>query len=162
MNYQNNDFQVIVGIDFGTDGSGMSYAVKGSRDVHIHNLNSNDRHHDAKTKTNILLNYNGSFIAFGHEATEKYILQDDDSDSDSDDTDNDSDNSHNSQKNEWLLFEKFKMNLYDKPKEVHITPGNDRQYCTLIYEKNVLNSLPKNFIVLKKKKISNFLDEKNL
>ena len=104
------DFQVVVGIDFGTDGSGVAWAMKdGNGEVFVdQEINGNAQFVDVKTKTNILLEEDGEFIAFGREATEKYIrqIQEDD------DSDDESDIASNKKSASWLYFSQFKMALY--------------------------------------------------
>eukprot|EP01084_Bolivina_argentea_P301962 521110_1 len=111
------DFKVVVGIDFGTDGSAVSWALNdGSDKVHVaQTINDNARFVDLKTKTNILLNDKGEFIAFGREATEQYIRQFEDMD------DKASSKKHAS----WLYFDQFKMALYKKAikKQALVTKG---------------------------------------
>jgi len=122
------DFEIVVGIDFGTDGSGVAWAmVDGNGEVFVdQEINGNTKFVDLKTKTNILLDENGDFIAFGREATEKYIRQiadDDESESDSE--------SHvaaNKKSASWLYFSQFKMALYRSAirKQTRVTKqGND-------------------------------------
>jgi len=106
------DFQVVVGIDFGTDGSGVAWAMTdGNGEVFVdQEINGNAQFVDIKTKTNILLNEDGEFIAFGREATEKYIRQIED---DEDDSGDESEPSSKGKKAaSWLYFSQFKMALY--------------------------------------------------
>ena len=56
------------------------------------NWNDSGKHVDVKTKTNILLDRKGTCIAFGDDATDKYVRTD----------------------NKDLFFERFKMALYEK------------------------------------------------
>eukprot|EP00485_Elphidium_margaritaceum_P000041 CAMPEP_0202692808 /NCGR_PEP_ID=MMETSP1385-20130828/7099_1 /ASSEMBLY_ACC=CAM_ASM_000861 /TAXON_ID=933848 /ORGANISM="Elphidium margaritaceum" /LENGTH=722 /DNA_ID=CAMNT_0049348405 /DNA_START=35 /DNA_END=2203 /DNA_ORIENTATION=+ len=114
-------FKVVVGIDFGTDGSGVAIALNdGSGKVFVdQDINDNSRFIDVKTKTNILLDENGAFIAFGREATEQYIRQFDNDD------DGDDDDAQASNSNKWLYFSQFKMALYKKAikKQSSMTKG---------------------------------------
>eukprot|EP01084_Bolivina_argentea_P304262 525417_1 len=111
------DFKVIVAIDFGTHGTGLGFAV----------LNNDEKKEgeiyieqdwcscvDNKNKTDILLKANGNFKAFGEAALELYMNQGDETDSDENsDTDSDSDEKENKFKTKDMLFESFKMALYD-------------------------------------------------
>lgn len=102
------DFQVVVGIDFGTDGSGVAWAMKdGNGEVFVdQEINGNAQFVDIKTKTNILLDEKGECIAFGREATEKYIRQIEDDD------DSDDESKCPKKSASWLYFSQFKMALY--------------------------------------------------
>eukprot|EP01084_Bolivina_argentea_P316207 548051_1 len=119
-------FKVVVGIDFGTDGSAVAWGLNdGSGKVNVvQEINDNSKFVDLKTKTNILLNENGEFIAFGSEAREKYIRQFEDDDSDDDD--DEQSNKSNRKKSSWLYFDLFKMALYKKAiiKQTKITQGS--------------------------------------
>eukprot|EP00486_Rosalina_sp_Unknown_P005549 CAMPEP_0201570984 /NCGR_PEP_ID=MMETSP0190_2-20130828/13502_1 /ASSEMBLY_ACC=CAM_ASM_000263 /TAXON_ID=37353 /ORGANISM="Rosalina sp." /LENGTH=460 /DNA_ID=CAMNT_0047995145 /DNA_START=17 /DNA_END=1396 /DNA_ORIENTATION=- len=116
------DFKVVVGIDFGTDGSGVAWAINdGKSEVFVdQEINDNAKFVDLKTKTNILLDESGEFIAFGREATEKYIRQFEDEDSDDDEESN-----KEKKSNKWLYFSQFKMALYKKAikKQALVTAG---------------------------------------
>jgi len=101
---------VVVGIDFGTDGSGVAWAMNdGKKEVFLdQEINNNAQFVDIKTKTNILLDEGGRMIAFGREATEKYIRQiEDDEDDDSLD-----EAAASKKAASWLYFSQFKMALY--------------------------------------------------
>ena len=117
-------FKVVVGIDFGTDGSGIAWAVNdGNEEVFVdQEINDNAKFVDLKTKTNILLDENGEFIAFGREATEQYIRQFED---ESDDEDDDQNDKKPKKSASWLYFSQFKMALYKKAikKQALITRG---------------------------------------
>eukprot|EP01083_Nonionella_stella_P283083 963415_1 len=115
------DFKVIVAIDFGTHGTGLGFAV----------LNNDEKKEgeiyieqdwcscvDNKNKTDILLKANGNFKAFGEAALELYMNQGDETDSDENsDTDSDSDEKENKFKTKDMLFESFKMALYEEKED---------------------------------------------
>eukprot|EP01083_Nonionella_stella_P122153 367378_1 len=89
------NFQVYVGIDFGTDGTGLAYALP-TGEVFVHQKwKGYKRSVEVKPKTRILLDANGNFLAFGQPATNSYITM-------------------GGEKTGWMLFERFKMALYDK------------------------------------------------
>eukprot|EP00484_Ammonia_sp_Unknown_P021917 CAMPEP_0197031776 /NCGR_PEP_ID=MMETSP1384-20130603/10663_1 /TAXON_ID=29189 /ORGANISM="Ammonia sp." /LENGTH=681 /DNA_ID=CAMNT_0042461351 /DNA_START=29 /DNA_END=2074 /DNA_ORIENTATION=- len=88
-------FKLHVGIDFGTDGSGLAYALPNG-DVFIHNKWKSKKYGAiTKPKTQILLNEEGKCVAFGIDASEVYSQLD------------------KSTQQKWLLFERFKMALYE-------------------------------------------------
>jgi len=90
------NFQVYVGIDFGTDGTGLAYALPdGTTFVH-QKWKGYKRSVEVKPKTRILLDAAGNFLAFGQPATNSYITMGGGSTG-------------------WMLFERFKMALYDQP-----------------------------------------------
>eukprot|EP01083_Nonionella_stella_P293916 999435_1 len=71
-----------------------------------------------KNKTDLLLSHEGQFLAFGDRALELYMQADDDSDASSDDSSDDSNDSTH-QRDETkrpMLFQSFKMALYDEGK----------------------------------------------
>merc|ERR1719204_1916712 len=119
------NFRVVVGIDFGTDGSGVAWALNdGSGQVFVdQEMNDNSQFIDTKTKTNILLDEEGNFIAFGREATEKYIRQFEDDESASDD--DESAQAAQAKSASWLYFSQFKMALYKAAikKQTAVTKG---------------------------------------
>jgi len=121
------DFRVVVGIDFGTDGSGVAWALNdGSGQVFVdQEMNDNSQFIDTKTKTNILLDEEGNFIAFGREATEKYIRQFEDDESASDDDGDESAQAAKAKSASWLYFSQFKMALYKAAikKQTAVTKG---------------------------------------
>eukprot|EP00484_Ammonia_sp_Unknown_P021757 CAMPEP_0197026112 /NCGR_PEP_ID=MMETSP1384-20130603/6279_1 /TAXON_ID=29189 /ORGANISM="Ammonia sp." /LENGTH=703 /DNA_ID=CAMNT_0042454723 /DNA_START=41 /DNA_END=2152 /DNA_ORIENTATION=+ len=123
------DFKVVVGIDFGTDGSGVAVGLNdGTERVFVdQEMNENSRFVDIKTKTNILLDASGNFIAFGREATEKYVRQFEDEDDEEQDDEHKNDDDESSRKNNWLYFSQFKMALYKKAikKQTIATQGGD-------------------------------------
>merc|ERR1719410_1450758 len=92
------NFQVYVGIDFGTDGTGLAYALP-TGEVFVHQKwKGYKRSVEVKPKTRILLDANGNFLAFGQPATNSYITM-------------------GGAKTGWMLFERFKMALYDKQQQ---------------------------------------------
>ena len=100
-----------VGIDFGTDGCGLSYGLNDGS-VFIHNRWKDACAADEKPETSILFNDKGEPKAYGSKAKQTYI------------------DLHNV--NDWMLFEKYKMSLYTEPewkKEIktkqHIVPKID-------------------------------------
>ena len=87
------NFQVYVGIDFGTDGTGLAYALP-TGEVFVHQKwKGYKRSVEVKPKTRILLDAGGNFLAFGQPATNSYITM-------------------GGEKTGWMLFERFKMALY--------------------------------------------------
>eukprot|EP01083_Nonionella_stella_P081209 223580_1 len=95
-------FKLHCAIDFGTDGTGLAYAYNGK--VYIHSRwNSTKYGDDVKPKTIILLDDRGNTIGFGKDAKIKYI-------------------STPLQKHNWMLFERFKMSLYEN--ESYCTRGH--------------------------------------
>ena len=116
----------IVGLDFGTHGSALSFALKQSKEV-FERIKWNEKHEretthkiGMKIRTSILLkklhcintiNKNDilvdkvSFVAFGNDANNKYINKDKFIDIGSKD---------------WLYFEYFKMALYSLVYFMHL------------------------------------------
>eukprot|EP01083_Nonionella_stella_P078673 215404_1 len=85
-------YQLHIAIDFGTDGLGLAYAI-GDK-VYIHNKWNSERYVDVvKPKTIILLDKCGNADAFGSDAKEIYMKL--------------------KSKKDHMLFERFKMSLYD-------------------------------------------------
>eukprot|EP01084_Bolivina_argentea_P087402 157859_1 len=90
-------FKVFVGIDFGTDGSGLAYSFQnedGSYSSYIHNM-WNSSGATKKPKTSVLCDDNSKKISVGTRAKKMFFSNQGDQ--------------------EWKLFEKFKMSLYDEP-----------------------------------------------
>ena len=85
---------VYVGIDFGTDGCGLSYGLNDGS-VFIHNRWKDACAADEKPETSILFDANFEPKAYGSKAKQTYI-----------DLTN---------VNDWMLFEKYKMSLYTEP-----------------------------------------------
>ncbi|ETO05692.1 hypothetical protein RFI_31704, partial [Reticulomyxa filosa] len=99
-------FKAFAGIDFGTDGTGFAYSISDGK-VYIEQKWERHLLAEVKNKTNILLDKNGKFVAFGQEATDKYISTSDRS---------------------LEFYERFKMALYDKTLEgVHEDKHDDEK-----------------------------------
>eukprot|EP01084_Bolivina_argentea_P270152 459307_1 len=92
---EKNQFKIVVGIDFGTDGSGLAYAIpdtNGTSTVYIHDI-WKDAISTEKPKTSILFDHEGNVQSTGNPAVNLYI---------------------NCKQNKgWKLFERFKMSLYE-------------------------------------------------
>eukprot|EP01084_Bolivina_argentea_P277707 474227_1 len=108
------EFKIFVGIDFGTDGCGLAYAVRNPNNqyenqLNINNINDNEMEHvkihtnfkDAhdewgKSRTSVLLDADDELQCVGGEAAATFV------------------NMKNTKG--WKLFERFKMHLYESPK----------------------------------------------
>eukprot|EP01084_Bolivina_argentea_P161208 280667_1 len=69
------DFKVKIGIDFGTDGLGLAFALKGDDNIKIYNQQSDKHKHysyASKIKTQILFNDTNKAISFGNDAKQMY------------------------------------------------------------------------------------------
>eukprot|EP01083_Nonionella_stella_P079093 216771_1 len=86
-------FKAFVGIDFGTDGSGLAYALPDGS-AFIHNM-WDDTDPTQKPKTSVLFDNQQSIIRVGTGAQNMYLGCTEDKG--------------------WKLFERFKMNLYEEP-----------------------------------------------
>eukprot|EP01084_Bolivina_argentea_P154050 268565_1 len=86
-------FVAFVGIDFGTDGSGLAYALPDGSS-YIHNMWDNKA--QQKSTTSVLFDDNGRAIKVGTGAQDMYLES-------------------TNPDNNWKLFERFKMNLYEEP-----------------------------------------------
>eukprot|EP01084_Bolivina_argentea_P062994 115086_1 len=96
IHYINGDFKVHIAIDFGTDGCGLAFALKGEDDITVYNKwNRKKKNIMVKTKTQILLNEQNKVVAFGNDAKKTFITLSGD------------------ENKEYKLFERFKMALYD-------------------------------------------------
>ena len=84
------NYKIFVGIDFGTDGSGLAYSLSDGS-TYIHN-SWKDVSSIEKPKTSVLFDNNGDVQCHGNQAVIQYI------------------SSMNN--NGWKLFERFKMKLY--------------------------------------------------
>eukprot|EP01084_Bolivina_argentea_P293242 504299_1 len=84
-------FKAFVGIDFGTDGSGLAYALPDGS-VYIHNM-WGDTESTTKPKSSVLLDSHNSVICVGTGAQQMYLDCD--------------------AKTGWKLAQQFKMELYD-------------------------------------------------
>merc|ERR1711971_587239 len=88
-----HSFKIFVGIDFGTYGSGLAYALQDGQ-TYIHNL-WRDVDATEKPKTSVLFDNNKEVQCHGNQAVMQYI---------------------SSMSNDgWALFERFKMHLYKDP-----------------------------------------------
>ncbi len=66
-------FKVVIGIDFGTTGTGIAFANRLTQDVYIEqDFDGSGRKLDIKQPTTILLDENLECVAFGHAAIEKW------------------------------------------------------------------------------------------
>ena len=88
-------YKLSIAIDFGTDGVAIAYAYNNGVFPHTQWEYSQLDQHTIKPKTQILLNEDGKKIAFGRDAQINYMITD------------------NETSKNWMLFEKFKMHLYD-------------------------------------------------
>eukprot|EP01084_Bolivina_argentea_P267144 453394_1 len=86
-----HEFKIFVGIDFGTDGSGLAYSLLDGS-TYIHNLWRDVSAYE-KPKTSVLFDSEGSVQCHGNQAVIQYISS-----------------MNNSG---WKLFERFKVSLYD-------------------------------------------------
>eukprot|EP01084_Bolivina_argentea_P267137 453374_1 len=88
------EFGVYIAIDFGTDGLGIAYAI--GDEVYVHSKWNSEKYRDViKPKTTILLDDQGETVQFGMDAKDVYMKL------------------ASSKKNTWMLFERFKMSLYN-------------------------------------------------
>eukprot|EP01084_Bolivina_argentea_P259875 438693_1 len=97
---KNDTFKISIGVDFGTDGLGVAYAIKGDDQVYVHDK-WRSKHYGTieKPKTIILFDDEQNITAMGIDAKHSYIAL------------------ANSQQTEWMLFERFKMSLYEPSKD---------------------------------------------
>ncbi|ETO09642.1 hypothetical protein RFI_27739 [Reticulomyxa filosa] len=90
-------FKAFVGIDFGTDGTGVAYSFPEGK-VYTSQKWPGRMLAEVKNKTNLLLDKDGNFVAFGQEATDRYTSSVDSS---------------------LEFYERFKMALYNNvPDEI--------------------------------------------
>eukprot|EP01084_Bolivina_argentea_P171029 296319_1 len=103
------EFKIFVGIDFGTDGCGLAYALRNPNDQYENQLNNNNEiehveihpnfkdTHDkwGKSRTSVLLDADDELQCVGGEAAALLCMKN---------------------AKGWKLFERFKMNLYESPK----------------------------------------------
>eukprot|EP01084_Bolivina_argentea_P242072 406216_1 len=102
MKLQN--FKIYIAIDFGTDGVGLAYFLPPNR-VFIHTeWISTKVSADVKIKTIILLDDNYDVLSFGGDAKFHYMGMP-------------------KMKDKWLLFERFKMALYDNEDDNNKNPN---------------------------------------
>eukprot|EP01083_Nonionella_stella_P228158 808819_1 len=92
---EKSPFKAFVGIDFGTDGSGLAYALPDGS-AFIHNM-WDDTDATRKPKTSVLFDKDDTVIKVGTRAQSMYLELDEDKG--------------------WKLFERFKMNLYEEPSD---------------------------------------------
>eukprot|EP01084_Bolivina_argentea_P186546 321527_1 len=122
MSTVEHKFKIYVAIDFGTDGTGLAYCLPNAttQKIHIHNKwkrwNSSKQYESEwdeiskiKPKTAILLDKDGKFRAFGDNAIKIYLLLKD---------------------NTMMLFEHFKMHLYNKP---HYVDDDEKKQNTQVH-----------------------------
>ena len=114
-------FSVAIAIDFGTDGLGVAYAV--NDEIYVHNKWNSKRYGSTiKPKTIILLDDDNETVAVGMDAKHAYM------------------NLAGTQKDEWMLFERFKMSLYEN--ELHDVDQTDIKQNLNQYQKiNISNTL---------------------
>ena len=98
-----SDFTHFISIDFGTSGCGVAIATKENpKDIKLftawEGMNT-----DAKCPTALLLDPSGQFVSFGHKAKTSYETKS---------------LPNPDQANDYLLFHKFKMHLYETPVRV--------------------------------------------
>eukprot|EP01083_Nonionella_stella_P171500 585993_1 len=93
MDDEKTAFKAFVGIDFGTDGSGLAYTLPDGSS-YIHNM-WDDSEATMKPKTSVLFDNQRSVIRVGTGAQDMYLGCKDDKG--------------------WKLFERFKMHLYEQP-----------------------------------------------
>eukprot|EP01084_Bolivina_argentea_P251483 421788_1 len=117
---QDQRFKIVVGIDFGTDGSTLAYAIpdeEGNTTVYIHNL-WKDVPSTEKPKTSILFDNEGNVQCTGDSCVNLYI--------------------NVIERKGWKLFDRFKMSLYednagknktgDIKEKIRATNGNIEEY----------------------------------
>eukprot|EP01083_Nonionella_stella_P006855 19848_1 len=109
------DFKAIVAIDFGTHGTGLGYALINDDEKKQETYIEQDwcANVDNKNKTDILLKYDGTFLAFGEKALNMYLYGDNDSDSDNSNsgTEEEEEEDEKEDNKKHMLFESFKMAL---------------------------------------------------
>ena len=99
-----SDFTLFVSIDFGTSGCGVAIATKGNpEEIKLFTAWEGTKT-DAKCPTALLLDPSSQFVSFGHKAKTSYETK--------------SSLPHPDQANDYLLFHKFKMHLYETPVRV--------------------------------------------
>lgn len=101
-----------MGIDFGTDGSGLAYALPDGN-AYIHNM-WDDENPTQKPKTSVLFDKESSVIRVGSRAQSMYL--------------------DCAKDQGWKLFERFKMNLYEEPaakSELQNVDEKEREFVDL-------------------------------
>ena len=101
VNVPDSQWKLFVGIDFGTDGSGISYTLPNGKS-YIHNMwNSNDA--NVKSKTSVLLTKDNEVDSVGDNAEELWFKAE----------------------SPKKLFKTFKMNLYDDTHKTKIKKSDE-------------------------------------
>jgi len=98
------EFTHFISIDFGTSGCGIAMATREKKSEIKLFLDWEGIKVDAKCPTVLLLNPSGQFESFGYNAMTSYQ--------------NKSGLAHPDKADDYLLFQKFKMHLYDNPVSV--------------------------------------------
>ena len=99
-----SEFTHFVSIDFGTSGCGIAIATKENpKDIKLFTA-WEGIYTDAKCPTVLLLDPSKEFVSFGYRAKTSYETK--------------SSLPHPDKANDYLLFHKFKMHLYDNPVRV--------------------------------------------
>ena len=103
-----SDFTHFVSIDFETSGCGAAIVTKENpKDIKLFKAWEGIKT-DAKCPTALLLDPSGQFVSFGHKAKTSYEMK----------------SLPNSDKaNDYLLFHKFKIHLYETPVRVQWNPS---------------------------------------
>ena len=121
------NYKIFVGIDFGTDGSGLAYSLQDGS-TYIHNL-WKDVSSTEKPKTSVLFDNFGDVQCHGNQAVIQYI---------------------SSMSNDgWKLFERFKMKLYDnnpKWKKKIITNQHNNKFMQKVDLHETITSTNNNLI----------------
>ena len=103
-------YKVIVGIDFGSSGTGYAYSFKEKNDIILGKFAGQGISSDAKVPTEIILDKFMNVVAFGYKC-EDYIKE-------------------NKLKNGELHFQKIKMNLYSNKDTIE--PENSLKFYPLV------------------------------
>eukprot|EP01084_Bolivina_argentea_P021873 40658_1 len=115
-------FDVTIAIDFGTDGLGVAYALPNSNQIHVHDKWKTKKYGSiVKPKTILLFDDNFNLVNVGMDAKLVYI-----------DLPN--------QRDEWMLFERFKMSLFEQHPEKNIQELNsndDMKQSTAITDRKI-------------------------
>ncbi len=98
-------FKATVAIDFGTHGTGLGYALINDDEKTQETYIEQDwcSNVDNKNKTDILLKYDGTFLAFGEKALNMYLYGDNESDSNSDEEEKEEDEKEDLNKKNMLF-----------------------------------------------------------
>eukprot|EP01084_Bolivina_argentea_P130873 231041_1 len=94
---ESKKFEISIAIDFGTDGLGVAYALPNANEIYVHDK-WNSKHYGTivKPKTIILFDDKFETVAVGLDAKHVYM------------------NLSSNKKQTWMLFERFKMSLYEE------------------------------------------------